>query len=56
LGVRTANAAAVLPAILVAAVVYFVVLLLLRGVPERELRMLPKGEKICAVLRKVKLI
>ena len=56
LGVRTANAAAVLPAILVAAVVYFVVLLLLRGVPEKELRMLPKGEKICAVLRKVKLI
>jgi len=46
----------VIPAILVAVVVYFVMLLLLRGVTEQELRGFPKGHLLVKVAKKCRLI
>ncbi|HPE95120.1 MAG TPA: hypothetical protein PLT66_03535, partial [Bacillota bacterium] len=53
---RMRSAVALLPAVVVAVCVYFVVLLAIKGIPENELLMLPKGEKICSALRKMKLL
>ncbi|MCM1542084.1 MAG: polysaccharide biosynthesis protein [Blautia sp.] len=47
---------AVIPAILVAVVVYFVMLILMRGVTEKELRGFPKGHLLVRVARKCRLI
>ncbi len=46
----------VIPAILIGAVVYFVMLILMRGVTERELRSFPKGHLLVKVARKCRLI
>lgn len=45
-----------LGAIAVAGIVYLAVLLLLRGVSEEDIRMLPKSAKIIAVLKKARLL
>lgn len=47
---------AVLMAIAVAAVVYAVVLFLIRGISGDDIRLLPKGERIYGVLKKLKLV
>lgn len=49
-------AVSVLPAILVAVVVYFVLLILFRGVNEEELRGMPKGYLLIAIARKCHLL
>lgn len=46
----------VIPAILIGAVVYFVMLILMRGVTERELRSFPKGHLLVKVAKKCRLI
>lgn len=46
----------VIPAILVAAVVYFVMLILMRGLTEQELRGFPKGYLLVKVAKKCKLM
>lgn len=47
---------AVLPAILVGAVVYFALLLLFRGVSEQELRSFPKGQLLVRAAKKCRLL
>ncbi len=46
----------VIPAILIGAAVYFVMLILMRGVTERELRSFPKGYLLVRVAKKCRLI
>ena len=46
----------VIPAILVGAVVYFVFLLLLKGVTEKELRGFPKGYLLVKAAKKCRLL
>lgn len=46
----------VIPAILLGGAVYFVMLLLLRGVSEQELRKLPKGYLLATAAKKLKLL
>ncbi|HBL83897.1 MAG: hypothetical protein A2Y17_00280 [Clostridiales bacterium GWF2_38_85] len=50
------NAIAVLGSIIVAIVVYTAALLLIKAIPPVEIKMLPKGEKIYALLRRYNLI
>ncbi len=47
---------AVIPAMLVAVAVYFVTLILDKGVTEEELRAMPKGYLIVRAARKIKLL
>lgn len=56
MGMMGANALATIAAIIAAILVYFVFLLLLRGLSKDDILMLPKGEKIAKVLEKYRLI
>ena len=47
---------AVIPAIVIAAVVYFVMLILMRGITEQELRSFPKGYLLVKVAKKCRLL
>ena len=47
---------AVIPAVLIAVVVYFVMLLLLRGITEQEMKSFPKGHLLIKVAKKCKLM
>ena len=47
---------AVIPAVLIAIVVYFVMLLLLRGITEQEMKSFPKGHLMIKVAKKCKLM
>ena len=46
----------VIPAIMIAAVVYFVMLILMRGITEQELRSFPKGYLLVKVAKKCRLL
>ena len=46
----------VIPAIVIAAVVYFVMLILMRGITEQELRSFPKGYLLVKVAKKCRLL
>lgn len=50
------NVIALIPAILIAAVVYFVFLILFRGVDEAELKAMPKGYMLVRVAKKMRLM
>lgn len=50
------NAVAVLTAIFVAMIVYFVAMLLLKGLTEEDLRSFPKGTTLIAVVKKLRLL
>ena len=50
------NLVAVIISFIISVVVYFVALLLLKGLNRREIEMFPKGDKIVRVLRKFRLI
>ena len=41
--------------ILITAVVYFIVLFLIHGIEEDDIRMLPKGDKIFEVMQRMRL-
>lgn len=56
MGMMGANAVATLTAVVVAVIVYFISLLLLRGLSKDDILMLPKGEKIAKALEKYRLI
>lgn len=56
IGVRTANVICVGAAVVVAIIVYCVVILAIKGITKNEVVMLPKGEKIAAILEKKHLI
>jgi stage V sporulation protein B len=47
---------AVIPAVLVAAVVYFVMLIVVKGVTETELKAMPKGYLLVKAAKKVHLM
>ena len=46
----------VIPAIVIAALVYFVMLILMRGITEQELRSFPKGYLLVKVAKKCRLL
>jgi len=52
-GGRMQNAAAVALAMLFGAFIYAFVILLIKGLPEHEIKLLPKGEKIFSLLVKL---
>lgn len=56
LGTRTVSIICVAAAVCVAIVVYCVIILAIKGVTKNEVLMLPKGEKIAAILEKKHLI
>ena len=51
-----ANALATIVSIIVAIPVYFMLLIGLRGITERELRELPKGRKLLQIAKKLHLM
>ncbi len=54
--ITKSNSIAVILAIIVAVMVYFITLLLLKAVTEEELKMIPKGHKIVTILKKANLL
>ena len=50
------NLISVIPAILVAVIVYFVLLILFKGVNEEELRGMPKGYLLVRAAKKMRLM
>ncbi len=51
---RSRELVCLVPAVGVAALIYVVALSVMKGFVEEDMMMLPKGKKICAVLRKIK--
>jgi len=50
------NALATLVSLVVAVIVYFILLILMKGIEEQELEFIPKGKKIVRVLKKIHLL
>ncbi|SHJ98774.1 putative polysaccharide biosynthesis protein [Tepidibacter formicigenes] len=54
--VKFGNTIACIIAILIGGLVYFILLLITKSIKEEEILMMPKGEKICKILKKAKLL